>query len=69
MSEPNGQKEAQLVTAHPGSPLTSRAPVCAAIKPQYVQERNATGRLLHTSIIHSFTQQLQTLDPQEIFFK
>lgn len=66
MAEPTGQEEAQQVTA-PGLPLISHAPLGAAIKPQYVQDRNATERLLHTSMFHSFTRQLQTLGLSEFF--
>lgn len=54
---------------HPHPQITPHipAPIGAAIKPQYAQDRNATERLLHTSMIHSFTQQLQTLSPPEFF--
>lgn len=51
----------------PGSPLISHAPIGAAIKPQNVRDRNATERPLHTSTVHSFTRQLQTLGPSEFF--
>lgn len=71
LAEPPGQEETQPVTAphRPDNHWFSRAPTGAAIKPQCVQDRNATGRLRHTSMIHSFTQRLQTLGPPEFFSK
>lgn len=67
LSSPMARRRLSPSTTHPGSALISCAPAGAAIKPQYVQDRNATGRLQHTATIHSFTQRLQTVGPLELF--
>lgn len=68
LAEPSGQEETQLVTAHRGSPQISHAPVGAAIKPQDVQDRNATGKLPHT-FYDSFIYTIANTESTRNFFK
>lgn len=69
LAEPPGQEETPPVTAphRPDNHWFSHAPTGAAIKPQYVQDRNATGRLhIYDSFLYTT---IANTGSTRIFFK